>query len=126
MKLPCGFVPEVTDAAQVRRHLEDCPTCHLLFDALYEVLGDEIEAAFALAAKERERLILEARRKREQAEYAGRLRRLRRCLRLTQAALAEEMGVSRTTVTRWETGRLKPSRLARQSLRLLERSARIQ
>jgi DNA-binding transcriptional regulator YiaG len=47
---------------------------------------------------------------------------LRLRLALTQEELARQLGVSLSTVSRWETGRSSPSRLARQ--RLSELSAR--
>lgn len=47
---------------------------------------------------------------------------LRLRLALTQEELARQLGVSLSTVSRWETGRSAPSRLARQ--RLSELSAR--
>lgn len=51
---------------------------------------------------------------------ATRVRRVRTTLGLTQAKLAELMGVSFVTVSRWETGQSSPSALALQRLRLAE------
>ena len=52
-----------------------------------------------------------------------RVRRLRRRLELTQGQLAERLGVTLLTVHRWETGKSRPQRLARQRLRELEEEA---
>ena len=49
-----------------------------------------------------------------------RLRRIRKGLGLTQGQLAERLGVTLLTVHRWETGKSRPQRLARQRLRELE------
>ena len=52
----------------------------------------------------------------------ARIRELRESLRLTQEEFARELGVSFTTVSRWENGHGKPSPLAlRQLLDLLDR-----
>lgn len=45
-------------------------------------------------------------------DYSSRIRRLRAALGLTQARLAEALGVSFTTVNRWEGGHTHPSALA--------------
>ena len=45
-----------------------------------------------------------------------RIRRLRRALGLTQADLAERLGVSHVTVNRWENGQVAPSGLALQKI----------
>ncbi len=42
-------------------------------------------------------------------EWAGRIRRLLRDLQLTQAGLAERLGVSPATVSRWIQGRIEPT-----------------
>ena len=50
-------------------------------------------------------------RKRKQAAYrwdAGAVRGLRRHLELTQAQLADELGVRQQTVSEWETGLYRP------------------
>ena len=44
------------------------------------------------------------------------IRRLREALGLTQEEFAREVGVSFTTVSRWENGHGKPSRLAQRQL----------
>lgn len=44
------------------------------------------------------------------------VRALRDALGMTQEEFAREVGVSFTTVSRWETGRGAPSRLARRQL----------
>ena len=45
-----------------------------------------------------------------------RIRSLREALRMTQEEFARELGVSFTTVSRWENGHGKPSRLAQKQL----------
>ena len=54
---------------------------------------------------------------------AAQIKQLREVLGMTQEELAREMGVSFSTVSRWETGRGSPSPLARR--RLEELRARI-
>jgi DNA-binding transcriptional regulator YiaG len=49
------------------------------------------------------------------------VRELRHRLGMTQERLAQYMGVSFATINRWERGRSKPSPLAMQRLRDLER-----
>ena len=44
------------------------------------------------------------------------IKELRSNLKLSQAALAERLGVARLTVLRWEAGGKKPSRLALREL----------
>ena len=60
----------------------------------------------------------EQRRKQAQElrAWPGKVRRLRRSLGLSEQALADRLGVTRVTVTRWETGRKKPQRLARKAV----------
>ncbi|MCK5235890.1 MAG: helix-turn-helix domain-containing protein [Deltaproteobacteria bacterium] len=41
---------------------------------------------------------------------------LRKKLKMTQQELANALGVDRVTVARWETGRGRPSNLARRQL----------
>lgn len=48
------------------------------------------------------------------------IRRLRERLGLTQASLAQLLGVSFVTISRWENGQARPSTLARQQLKRLE------
>jgi len=51
-------------------------------------------------------------------------KKLRTELGMTQQELAVALGVSLSTVANWETGRVKPSRLARARLEELTRSPR--
>ncbi len=52
-------------------------------------------------------------------DYPAQIRRLRARLGLTQAALAQELGVSFPTINRWENGKSRPSQLSwSQILRL--------
>jgi len=44
------------------------------------------------------------------------IRGLRRQLGLTQSQLAERLGVTLVTVSRWETGQARPNSLARKAL----------
>jgi len=46
---------------------------------------------------------------------------LRRKLGLTQEELAQKLGVSWSSVARWEAGRGKPSKLARKALESLQK-----
>ena len=48
------------------------------------------------------------------------VRKLRGRFNMTQGAFAYMVGVTVPTVTRWENGRFKPSRLARRALNRLE------
>jgi DNA-binding transcriptional regulator YiaG len=50
---------------------------------------------------------------------SDRIRSLREALQLTQEEFARELGVSFTTVSRWENGHGKPSRLAQRQLQEL-------
>ncbi len=50
---------------------------------------------------------------------ADEVQELRRRLGLTQEQMAHELGVSWTTVSRWENGHFRPSGLALQALRKL-------
>src|SRR5690606_40175705 len=52
--------------------------------------------------------------------YPARVRSVRARLELTQAQLAERIGVSFATVNRWENGQSKPTRLAWQQILDLE------
>ncbi len=59
------------------------------------------------------------------ADYPRRIKSIRERLDLTQAQLAERIGVSFATVNRWENGQTKPARLAwRQVIDLEARNAR--
>src|SRR5262245_50552266 len=57
------------------------------------------------------------------ADYPARIRLLRRHLDLTQTRLASRIGVSFTTVNRWENGQSRPTRLAWQQILDLEAGA---
>ena len=54
------------------------------------------------------------------ADYPARVRSVRERLDLTQAQLAERIGVSFATVNRWENGQTKPARLAWRQILDLE------
>jgi len=49
----------------------------------------------------------------EKPDYPLLIKEIRRQLALSQEDLARELGVSYATVSRWENGQSKPSRLAR-------------
>ena len=49
---------------------------------------------------------------------------LRRKLGLTQEELAQKLGVSWSTVARWEAGKGKPSKLARKAIEALQKGVR--
>jgi putative transcriptional regulator len=51
------------------------------------------------------------------------LKSLRARLGMTQEDLAHTIGVTVSTVNRWENGHFKPSRLARSALAVLQRVA---
>ena len=51
------------------------------------------------------------------------IKQLREKLGLTQEEFAREVSTTTTTVSRWETGRAKPSRMARALLERLEKKA---
>src|SRR4029450_2685864 len=53
-------------------------------------------------------------------DYPVRVRSVRGCIELTQAALAKRIGVSFATVNRWENGQSRPTRLAWQQILDLE------
>ena len=53
-------------------------------------------------------------------DYSVRVRSVRGCIELTQAALAKRIGVSFATVNRWENGQSRPTRLAWQQILDLE------
>lgn len=48
------------------------------------------------------------------------IRVLREKFKLTQTELAYRIGVNQVTVSRWESGRSKPSSMARKLLRMLQ------
>ncbi|NGX45156.1 MAG: hypothetical protein K940chlam2_00299 [Chlamydiae bacterium] len=47
------------------------------------------------------------------------IKEMRLRLSMTQEELAQKLGVSFTSVNRWENGQTKPSKLARKQLQLL-------
>ena len=49
---------------------------------------------------------------------------LRKKLKLTQAELASKLGVSITTIARWEGKKSRPSQLARRQLARLQKRGR--
>ena len=57
-------------------------------------------------------------------DTAAEIRSLREVLGMTQEQLARAIGVSYSTVSRWETGRGRPSPLAVQRLRELRERLR--
>lgn len=50
-------------------------------------------------------------------DFGQAVRMLRNNLHLTQEEFAHELGITVGTVSRWEKGRFKPSRLARATMR---------
>jgi len=54
-------------------------------------------------------------------ELARRIKKLRFVLGLTQEQFAAKVGVTFTTVNRWESGKSKPSPLAIKQIRILEK-----
>jgi SNF2 family DNA or RNA helicase/DNA-binding XRE family transcriptional regulator len=58
-----------------------------------------------------------------QENVPGWIRRLRLQLGMTQGQLGERLGVTLVTVNRWETGRVRPNKLAIKALITLENSA---
>jgi DNA-binding transcriptional regulator YiaG len=52
------------------------------------------------------------------------VKKIRKRLDLTQEQLAQKLGVSFTTVNRWERGKVKPSPLALRVLRELEKEVK--
>ena len=52
-------------------------------------------------------------------DYPATIIKLRAILNLSQAALAELLGVSFTSVNRWENGKYEPTRLIKEKIRLL-------
>lgn len=55
---------------------------------------------------------------------AQEIKELRQRLKLTQQELADELGVARLTVIRWETGQKRPSSLALRQLTRLDQNAK--
>ena len=59
-------------------------------------------------------------------DYASAIINLRIKLNLSQAALAELLGVSFTSVNRWENGKYEPTKLAKKKIELLCKENNIQ
>lgn len=57
--------------------------------------------------------------KRDRDNIAFKLKEVRNKLHLTQEALAHKLGVSFTSVNRWENGQTQPSPLAKRSIEKL-------
>jgi len=53
---------------------------------------------------------------------ANEILELRKKLKMTQQQLADAIGIDRVTVARWETGKKKPSNLAKAQLARLAKS----
>lgn len=64
-----------------------------------------------------------------QADISSRIRLIREQVHLSQEGLARELGVSFSTVNRWENGKMVPSQLARRQFetfcREMERQGRL-
>ena len=52
-------------------------------------------------------------------DYPATIIKLRAILNLSQAALAELLGVSFTSVNRWENGKYEPTKLVKKKIELL-------
>lgn len=52
-------------------------------------------------------------------DYPATIIKLRAILDLSQAALAELLGVSFTSVNRWENGKYEPTKLVKEKIRLI-------
>ena len=59
-------------------------------------------------------------------DYPATIIKLRAILDLSQAALAELLGVSFTSVNRWENGKYEPTRLIKEKIRLICEQNKIQ
>jgi putative transcriptional regulator len=55
----------------------------------------------------------------EPDDYSKRIKSIRKQLGLSQEELAHKLGVSFTSVNRWENGQTKPSKLAKKQIDLL-------
>lgn len=60
----------------------------------------------------------------QEAVTPERIRKLREALGLTQKEMAEELGITRVTIARWETGTAKPKGLYLKALQGLADKAR--
>ena len=54
---------------------------------------------------------------------AKEIKALLKRFKMSQDAMAKKLGVSRQTINNWESGRKRPSRLAKRELARLERKA---
>ena len=59
-------------------------------------------------------------------DYPATIIKLRAILNLSQSALAETLGVSFTSVNRWENGKYEPTKLVKKKIELLCRENNIQ
>lgn len=59
-------------------------------------------------------------------DYPATIIKLRAILNLSQSALAELLGVSFTSVNRWENGKYEPTKLVKKKIELLCRENNIQ
>ena len=59
-------------------------------------------------------------------DYASAIINLRIKLNLSQAALAEPLGVSFTSANRWENGKYEPTKLVKKKIEILCRENNIQ
>ncbi len=57
----------------------------------------------------------------EPDDYSKRIKFIRQQLGLSQEELAHKLGVSFTSVNRWENGQTKPSKLAKKQIDLLSK-----
>lgn len=57
----------------------------------------------------------------EHDDYSKRIKSIRQQLGLSQEELAHKLGVSFTSVNRWENGQTKPSKLAKKQIDLLSK-----
>ena len=56
-------------------------------------------------------------------DYSKRIKSIRSALEFSQEELAHKLGVSFTSVNRWENGQTKPSKLAKKQIDLLCRKS---
>jgi len=98
-----------TELAEIRRLRES----GLTYDSIGKITG---------VSRERVRQLVVRSHVRKQVKMkAEAIKRLRSFLNMTQERMAAELGVSVTTVRRWESGVIKPSPLAQSRLRELAR-----
>ncbi len=58
---------------------------------------------------------------RDPGDYSKRIKSIRQQLGFSQEELAHKLGVSFTSVNRWENGQTKPSKLAKKQIDLLSK-----